>query len=272
MKTSLVVLAAGMGSRFGGLKQLQPLTSDGNVLLDFSIDDALSVGFDEVVFVIRREMEEIFASTLGNRTMQKCPVKYVFQDNPICGRTKPLGTCHAILCCKDVVQNNFAVINADDYYGIGALRSIHDFLTVDQANGCAMVAYQLGNTVSSNGVVTRGVCSVNNGALQTITEVKGIDGNCKAGQLQMQFSTPVSMNLWAFAPSIFPLLQGEFDAFISNADLANDEIILSTVINNLIANNQLSVKVFDTTEKWVGMTYRQDLPQVRDYLQTLRNN
>ena len=270
MKTSLVVLAAGMGSRFGGLKQLQPLTADGNVLLDFSIDDALSVGFDEVVFVIRREMEEIFASTLGARTMQKCPVKYVYQDNPIYQRTKPLGTCHAILCCKDVVQNNFAVINADDYYGVSALKKIHDFLQTDQTNGCAMVAYQLGNTVSNNGVVTRGVCSVKDATLQTITEVKGIDGNCKSGQLQMQSSTPVSMNLWAFTPAIFPLLQGEFDDFIAKADLANEEIILSTVINNLIANNHLTVQVFDTTEKWVGMTYRQDLPEVRDYLLSLK--
>lgn len=268
MKTSLVVLAAGMGSRFGGLKQLQPLTADGKVLLDFSIDDALSIGFDEVVFVIRKEMEELFKATLGARTEQKCPVKYVYQDIPVVGRTKPLGTCHAILCCKDVVQNNFAVINADDYYGIGALKTIHEFLCQTTSHS-AMVAYQLGNTVSQNGVVTRGVCTVASGYLQTIQELKGIDGNCSVVDVQLDADTPVSMNLWGFAPSIFPLLQEQFENFMQTCDTHNDEIILSTVINNLIASNKLQVQVFDTAEKWVGMTYRQDLPQVRSYLQNL---
>ena len=269
MKTSLVVLAAGMGSRFGGLKQLQPLTADGKVLLDFSIDDALSVGFDEVVFIIRKEMEDLFKATLGGRTEQKCPVKYVYQDNPIPERTKPLGTCHAILCAKEVVSNNFAIINADDYYGIGALKTIHDYL-VNCNNSGGMVAYQLGNTVSDNGDVTRGVCSISNGYLQTIREVKGINGSCKVGDVQLDTNTPVSMNLWGFTPSIFPLLQEEFDKFMQSCDLQKDEAILSTVINDLIASNKLQVKVFDTAEKWVGMTYRQDLPQVREFLQTLK--
>ena len=268
MKTSLVVLAAGMGSRFGGLKQLQPLTADGKVLLDFSIDDAISVGFDEVVFIIRKEMEDLFKATLGARTEQKCTVKYVYQDNLIPERTKPLGTCHAILCSKDVVQNNFAVINADDYYGIGALKTIHDHL-VNCYQGACMVAYQLGNTVSENGDVTRGVCSVNNGLLQTIVEVKGINGACKTPDTQLDQSTPVSMNLWGFTPAIFPLLQVELVKFLQTCDVYKDEAILSTVINNLIANNKLQVKVFDTTERWVGMTYRQDLPQVREFLHNL---
>ncbi len=269
MKTSLVVLAAGMGSRFGGLKQLQPLTADGKVLLDFSIDDALSVGFDEVVFIIRKEMQDLFKATLGARTEQKCAVKYVYQDNPISERTKPLGTCHAILCSKDVVQNNFAVINADDYYGVDSLKTIHDFLIDATQDNCAMVAYKLGNTVSDNGAVTRGVCSVCNGLLQTIVEVKGINGACKAGDTQLDQSTPVSMNLWGFTPAIFPLLQAEFDKFMQTCDIYKDEAILSTVINHLIANNKLQVKVFDTTDKWVGMTYRQDLPQVREFLHNL---
>jgi NDP-sugar pyrophosphorylase family protein len=270
MKTSLVVLAAGMGSRFGGLKQLQPLTADGKVLLDYSIDDALSVGFDEVVFIIRKETEEIFKSTLGIRTEQKCPVKYVYQEHDIEGRTKPLGTCHAILCCKHVVQNNFAVINADDYYGLGALRSIYEYLSTNQSENAAMVAYQLGNTVSSNGTVTRGVCAISNGLLQTIHEVKGIDGSCKVGENQLDSNTAVSMNLWAFRPSIFTLLQQEFDKFLQGCDLLKDEVILSTVINDLIASNKLKVQVFDTDEKWVGMTYRQDLPIVREFLQNLK--
>ena len=269
MKASLVVLAAGMGSRFGGLKQLQPLTDDGKVLLDFSIDDALDVGFDDVVFIIRREMGDLFKATLGARTQLKCPVKYVYQDVPVAGRTKPLGTCHAILCCKDIVDNAFAVINADDYYGKSALKAIRDHLS-SSSNDCAMVAYKLGNTVSDNGVVTRGVCSIKNGFLQTINELKGIDGKCCVGEKQLPFDTPVSMNLWAFRPSIFPLLQKEFDEFMQSANIVADEIILSTVINNLIANNQLTVQVFGTTEKWVGMTYRQDLPQVRQFLQNLQ--
>lgn len=270
MKTTLVVLAAGMGSRFGGLKQIQPLTADGKVLLDYSIDDALSVGFDEVVFIIRKETEDIFKSTLGLRTEQKCPVKYVYQEHSIPGRVKPLGTCHAILCCKDVVQNCFAVINADDYYGIGALRTIYEYLSTNQSDNGAMVAYQLGNTVSDNGAVTRGVCTVSDDVLQTIHEVKGIDGSCKVGDIQLDTDTAVSMNLWAFTPSVFPLLQQEFDRFMQNSNLLKDEIILSTVINNLIANSKLQVQVFNTTEKWVGMTYRQDLPAVREFLQNLK--
>ena len=270
MKTSLVVLAAGMGSRFGGLKQLQPLTADGRVLLDFSIDDALSVGFDQVVFIIRKEMEEVFRATLGHRTEQKCQVEYVYQDNPVPERTKPLGTCHALLCCKDVVQNAFAVINADDYYGKGALKTIHNYLVDPSSDYPSMVAYKLGNTVSNNGVVTRGICSVENGFLKTIEEQKGIDGNCCVGETQLDFDTPVSMNLWAFKPNMFPLLQKEFNNFMHSADLSSDEIILSTVINTFIERNQLSVKVFETEEKWVGMTYRQDLLQVREFLQNLK--
>lgn len=270
MKTSLVVLAAGMGSRFGGLKQLQPLTADGKVLLDYSIDDALSVGFDEVVFIIRKETEDIFKSTLGLRTEQKCPVKYVYQEHSIEGRTKPLGTCHAILCCKDVIENAFAVINADDYYGIGALKSIYQYLSTDKSDNAAMVAYQLGNTVSDNGAVTRGVCTVENGFLHTIQEVKGIDGSCKVGDVQLDTDTAVSMNLWAFRPTVFALLQQEFDKFLQSCNLLKDEIILSTVVNNLIASNKLQVQVFNTTEKWVGMTYRQDLPTVREFLQNLK--
>ncbi len=269
MRTSLVVLAAGMGSRFGGLKQLQPLTADGKVLLDFSIDDALTVGFDDVVFIIRKETEDVFKATLGARTELKCPVQYVYQDTLVANRTKPLGTCHAILCCKDAVQNPFAVINADDYYGIGALRAIYDYLS-SASNDSAMVAYQLGNTVSDNGVVTRGVCSLQDGFLQTINELKGIDGNCSVGETQLAFDTPVSMNLWAFQPSIFPLLQREFDVFMQKANLATDEIILSTVINTLIDRKELKVRVFETTDKWVGMTYRQDLPQVREFLENLK--
>lgn len=266
MKTSLVVLSAGMGSRFGALKQLQQITPDGKVLLDFSIADALSVGFDEVVFVIRKDMEKTFQNTLGARTEQKCPVKYVFQDMPILGRTKPLGTCHALLCCKDVVQNSFAVINCDDYYGISALKTIHDFLTT-QTDQSAMVAYQLGNTLSANGTVSRGICTLKDGFLQTIREVKRIDANCIANGQQLAPNTPVSMNLWGFSPSIFPLLQRQFDTFLQNCDLQKDEMDLSTVINTLIEHNQLQVKVFQTTEKWVGMTYRQDLPTVCEFLQ-----
>ena len=272
MKTSLVVLAAGMGSRFGGLKQLQPLTADGKVLLDFSIDDALAVGFDEIIFVIRKEMEDLFKSTLGQRTEQKCKVTYVFQQNIVANRTKPFGTCHAILCCKGAISNNFAVINADDYYGVNSLKTIYQHLQNCNDGECAMVAYQLGNTVSNSGVVTRGVCKVEDGYLAQIVEVQGIDEQCCAQGKQLGCATPVSMNLWGFTPSIFNLLQQQFDHFLLTCDMQKDEIILSTVINNLIASKQLQVKVYDTTDKWVGMTYRQDLPQVREYLHTLRNN
>lgn len=265
MKTSLVVLSAGMGSRFGGFKQLQPITPDGRVLLDFSIEDALSVGFDEVVFVIRKDMEKAFKSTLGARTEQKCPVKYVYQDMPIAGRTKPLGTCHALLCCKDVVQNNFAVVNCDDYYGVTALKTIHDFLIIE-TNQSAMVAYQLGNTLSNNGTVSRGLCTLSGKFLQTVREVKNIDANCVANGQQLAKTDLVSMNLWGFCPSIFPLLQRQFDDFLHNCDLHKDEMEISTVINTLIDSNQLQVKVFQTEDNWVGMTYRQDLPMVCDFL------
>lgn len=265
MKTSLVVLSAGMGSRFGGLKQLQQITPDGKVLLDFSIEDALSVGFDEVVFVIRKDMEKSFKNTLGARIEKKCQVEYVYQDM-LPNRTKPLGTCHALLRCKDTVKNNFAVVNCDDYYGINALKTIHDFLSTE-TNQSAMVAYQLGNTLSKNGTVSRGICTTNGEFLQTVREVKNIDADCIANGQQLAKTDLVSMNLWGFCPSIFPLLQRQFDTFLQTCDLQNDEMEISTVINTLIDSNQLQVKVFQTADKWVGMTYRQDLAIVCEFLQ-----
>ncbi len=263
MQTTLVVLAAGLGSRFGGLKQLEPLTSDGKILLDFSIDDALTVGFDRVVFVIRQELREQFDQTIGNRISQKVAVNYVIQES-FPNRTKPLGTGHALICCWQQVNTPFAVINADDYYGIESLRQAHDFLQLSPGKNGAIL-YSLGNTTSPNGKVNRGVCQLYNGFLSSVTETRGINFDCTVDGLQLDEHSLVSMNLWAFSPKIFPLLQSEFQKFLQCNDLQTDEFVLTDALNNLICQKRLQIQAIATTSKWVGMTYKEDLPIVKKY-------
>ena len=177
MKTTLVVMAAGMGSRFGGLKQAEPVTADGKGILDFSVYDAKAAGFDKVVFIVREDMEEDFKELIGNRIAKTIDVEYVLQDTSVLpeGRKKPFGTGHAIYCCKDVVKEPFAIINADDYYGHNAFYEIHDHLANAKKGEYAMTAYHLANTLSPNGTVSRGICETENGYLKKVTEVTKIN-------------------------------------------------------------------------------------------------
>ena len=270
MKTTLVVMAAGMGSRFGGLKQAEPITSDGRCILDFSVYDAKKAGFDKVVFIIRRDMEEDFKRLVGNRIEKNTDVEYVFQTTDTLpeGRTKPFGTGHAILCCKGVVKTPFAIINADDYYGSNAFFEIHDHLENAGKGEYAMTAYQLGNTLSKNGTVSRGICETENGYLTKVTERTKIfpDGSFEEDGRRVILTpdTPVSMNLWGLTPDIFNVLEVEYDKFLHNANLLRDEFLIPVVIGTAVDEGKASVKVFKNTDKWYGITYREDLAEVKE--------
>lgn len=270
MDITLVVMAAGMGSRFGGLKQVEPITSDGRCILDFSVYDAVRAGFNKVVFIIRKDIENDFKQLVGNRIAKQVNVEYVIQDTSILpqGRTKPFGTAHAVLCCKEVVKEPFAIINADDYYGSNAFSDIFKHLTQAQAGQYAMVAYQMGNTVSSNGGVTRGVCDIQDGKLKRIVETGGITNECVSTATGEKFTptTAVSMNLWGLTPDIFPFLDGKFELFLQTANLNKDEFLIPTVIFEAVKENYAEVYAYTNKDKWYGITYREDLDEVRKAL------
>lgn len=262
-------MAAGMGSRFGGLKQTEPLTSDGKVILDFSVYDAIKAGFSKVVFIIRKEMLDDFKTLVGDRIAKKIEVEYVFQDLSLLplGRVKPFGTAHAILCCKEKVAEPFAIINADDYYGQNAFFEIQKHLSQAKAGEYAMTAYELGNTLSENGTVARGICKEENGYLTSVTEVTKIDGTGSAvvGENVVNFplDTLVSMNLWGLTTDIFSILEEKFAMFLKTADLEKDEIYIPTVISEAVNEGRANVKTFKTTDKWYGITYRADLDKIK---------
>lgn len=270
METTLVVMAAGMGSRFGGLKQAEPVTADGKGILDFSVYDAKKAGFSKAVFIIREDMAEDFKQLVGNRIAKSIPVEYVFQDMSIlpAGRTKPFGTGHAILCCKDVVKEPFAIINADDYYGANAFYDIREHLSTAGKGEFAMTAFLLGNTLSKNGTVSRGICETKNGYLEKVTEFTKIypDGSYEKDGCKYTFASdvPVSMNLWGLTPDIFDILEEEFAAFLKNADLAKDEFYIPSVISTAIETGKATLKVFENADKWYGITYREDLAEVKE--------
>ncbi len=270
MKTTLVVMAAGMGSRFGGLKQAEPITPDGKCILDFSVYDAKKAGFDKIVFIIRRDMEEDFKRLVGNRIAEHADVEYVFQSTDCLpeGRTKPFGTGHAILCCRDVVKTPFAIINADDYYGSNAFYKIHDHLENAENGQYAMTAYQLGNTLSKNGTVSRGVCETENGYLKKVTERTKIysDGSYEENgeKVTLSTDTPVSMNLWGLTPDIFDILEVKYDKFLKEANILKDEFLIPVVISEALNEGKATVKVYENSDKWYGITYREDLGEVKE--------
>ena len=270
METTLVVMAAGMGSRFGGLKQAEPITEDGKGILDFSVYDAKRAGFSRVVFIIREDMAEDFRALVGDRIAKSIPVDYVMQDTSLlpAGRKKPFGTGHAIYCCRDVVKEPFAIINADDYYGANAFDEMQRHLATAKAGEFAMTAFRLGNTLSKNGTVSRGVCELEEGYLKRVTEVTGIspDGSYdKNGtRVTLAADTPVSMNLWGLTPDIFPLLEAEFSAFLKHADLLKDELYIPSVISRALEAGRATVKVLQSADKWYGITYREDLAEVKE--------
>ena len=270
METTLVVMAAGMGSRFGGLKQAEPITEDGKGILDFSVYDAKRAGFSRVVFIIREDMAEDFRALVGDRIAKSIPVDYVMQDTSLlpAGRKKPFGTGHAIYCCRDVVKGPFAIINADDYYGANAFDEMQRHLATAKAGEFAMTAFRLGNTLSKNCTVSRGVCELKEGYLKRVTEVTGIspDGSCEreGARVTLAADTPVSMNLWGLTPDIFPLLEAEFAAFLKHADLLKDELYIPSVISRALESGRATVKVLQSADKWYGITYREDLAEVKE--------
>lgn len=269
--TTLVVMAAGMGSRFGGLKQIEPIGPDGEVILDFSVYDAVKAGFNKVVFIIRKDIEKDFREITKRKIEKIVNVEYVFQDMDKLpdgfsvpdGRTKPWGTGHAVYCAEEKVNEPFALINADDYYGQSSFKILNDQLTTD--DGLCMVGFHLGNTLTENGTVARGVCDVDGGILKGITEHTAIDKNSG-----IPLDTTVSMNMWGLNPSVFEHLNADFVSFLNGmTNPLKDEFFIPYVIDNMIHRNGATVKVLKTSEKWYGVTYKDDKQLVVDAMKKL---
>ena len=282
-KPVLVIMAAGMGSRFGGLKQIAPVDDQGHIIIDFSLLDAYRAGFRDLVFIIKPELEESFREAIVNRmekyfnityvhqTIDKLPAGYSVPE----GREKPWGTGHAILCCKDVVDAPFTVINADDFYGPSAYAAIYDYLANNEdASRYAMVGYRVRNTVTENGSVARGVCEVENGLLTGVTERTKIfkDGTdakfTEDGEAfeHLPGDTIVSMNFWGFTPKMLKELEERFPAFLDNAIATNPmkgEYFLPSVVNDQLQAGTATVRVLPCEETWYGVTYREDLDSVK---------
>lgn len=269
-EATLVVMAAGMGSRFGGLKQLEPVGPNGEAILDFSVYDAKKAGFTKVVFVIKKAIEAEFRAVVGSRIEKKIEVEYVFQETDrlpegyTCpaGREKPWGTGQAVLCCKDAVKTPFAVINADDYYGASAFRQIFEQLKENSADYC-MVGYRLGNTVTENGFVSRGICEIESDMLKDINECGSIDSNCVSlsdgDEKELSPDTVVSMNMWGFGTDFFGYLDDGFKAFLdAHGDEEKSEFYLPGVVDNLIKKGIKDVHVLVAEDRWYGVTYKED--------------
>lgn len=290
----LVILAAGMGSRYGGLKQIDPIDKNGHIIIDYSIFDAIEAGFRDIVFIIKKEIERDFKEVMDAHLAGKdINVQYVYQEldklpegfSVPDGRRKPWGTAHAIACCEGVVDSPFAVINADDYYGKGAFRSIYDYLKNIPEDGkyhFAMIGYRVGNTVTDNGTVSRGVCKVDDcGMLTEITETAGIgikDGiiyyTDGGREIELAPDTPVSMNLWGFIPAFVSECKSRFSAFLEQNLAKNPEkceFYIPTAVAELIAEGRADVKVIESTDKWYGVTYKEDKPQVEAAFDRLIN-
>lgn len=277
---TLVVMAAGMGSRFGGLKQMEPVGRNGEAILDFSVYDAIEAGFNKVVFVIKHQIADDFKRIVGSRIEKKIKVEYVYQETdklpggffPPETRKKPWGTGHAILCCRDVINEPFAVINADDYYGKSCFKVIADFLRRGGEDYC-MAGFLLKNTLSPNGTVTRGVCSVAaDGYLKSVRETQNIDSSCRFTDedgkvIAIDPDNPVSMNMWGIFPDIFDRLEEGFKEFLSaNSDSEKAEFYLPVLISDLINRGIKKVKVLPATDRWYGVTYPEDKQSVVDAL------
>lgn len=288
----LVIMAAGMGSRFGGLKQIEPIDKNGDFIIDYSIYDAIRCGFDRVVFIIKEENYDIFRQTVGKRVEKQIETKYVFQknDNLPAGvvipadRTKPLGTAHAILCCKDVVKGNFAIINADDFYGLDAYKVIGNFLKNNNNEAeYAVAGYIVENTLTENGKVKRGVCAKDNGYLTKIIESsigKEEDGKIVATPLsgepsfEVSNTDTVSMNMFGFTAKLFDHLVRKFEIFFENNkdNLNTCEYLIPDVVSELIQEGEVKVKVIPTTARWQGITYKEDKQKLMDEIDSLVKN
>lgn len=288
---TLLVLAGGMGSRFGGLKQIQPMGPNGEFLIDYAIHDAIEAGFNKVVFLIKEENYEIFKETIGKRVEPYIKVEYCFQknDNLPAGydelktRVKPLGTAHAILCCKDHIKGSFATINADDFLGKDAYIKAYEFLTKKQESDpqqhYGLVGYKVENTMTENGAVKRAVCEVKNDKLVKLTEssIERVNGEIIAKPLNGTNSftvlegTLVSLNMMLFNPSIFDYIEQKFPEYLANNrdHLADFEYLIPDVLFDSIQDKFATVDVIKTTATWYGVTYKEDLPGVKKALEEL---
>ena len=294
MHTTLLIMAAGLGSRYGGNKQIDRIGPNGEILLEYSLYDALSAGFDKVIFVIRRSMDETFRAMIGDKIARKVEVHYAYQEYdslpggfvPPEGRTKPYGTVHAVLAAKELIHEPFAVINADDYYGKDAFQAMAESLRrlQGQTNAASMVAYYLRNTVSENGHVTRGVCETDSaGRLVKVTETYKIkpfaDGTIRdletdpAGRI-LDPNALVSMNFWGFTPCLLEAGERELTAFLQghSGDPMKKEYALPTLVDNLMHTDGLTVEVLSTHAVWFGVTYREDKDYVAGELKKLHDS
>lgn len=290
----LVVLAAGMGSRYGGLKQMDPLDPEGHALLDFSVYDAKRAGFEKVVFIIKHAIEKDFKQLVGKRMEPFIDVEYVFQENDCLpegyqvpeGRVKPFGTGHAVLCSKEVIDAPFAVINADDYYGPKAFQVLYDYLTThedDEKYRYVMVGFHIENTITENGYVSRGVCQVDGEHnLTDITERtriekkgEGVAYTLDNGETWVPIpdKTPVSMNCWGFTPGFMKELEHRFPVFLNEQLEENPlkcEYFLPSVVSDLVDEGKAVVKVLESEEKWYGVTYQEDKSAVMEAIQAMK--
>lgn len=293
MKTTLVIMAAGIGSRFGGgIKQLEPVGPNGEIIMDYSIHDAIEAGFDNIIFIIRKDLEKDFKEVIGDRIEKICDVSYAYQElddlpegfSKPDGRNRPWGTGQALLACKDLITDPFVVINADDYYGKTAFTKVHDYLVSPSKDkdsfSLCLAGFILKNTLSENGGVTRGVCSIDEDFnLTKITETHNIvkTGNGAAvlpkdgTHLPLDANSYVSMNMWGSTPKFLSVLETGFIEFLT--DLPSDDIkseyILPTIIDGLIKSGKAKVKLLETKDKWFGVTYKEDKQVVVDAIKQL---
>ena len=287
MNTTIIIMAAGIGSRFGtGIKQLAKMAPNGEIIMDFSIYDAKAAGFTKVVFVIRKAIEAEFKEVIGNRLSKVMPVEYVYQElenlpdgyEVPAGRVKPWGTGQAILACKSVVKEPFVIINADDYYGKEAFIKLHDFLISENENkekmNLAMAGFSLKNTLSENGTVTRGVCVADaNGYLEKVIETTGIqivDGKIQCDNAEdskwITSDTMVSMNMWAGYPDFLQYIDEGFTRFLDTLgeNPEKKEYLLPNIVAELLEKNLASVKVLNTSDRWIGITYKEDIEPAQE--------
>ena len=266
---TLVVMAAGIGSRFGGgIKQLEPMGPSGEIIMDYSIHDAKEAGFNKVVFIIRKDLEKDFKEIIGNRIAKVIDVEYAFQEidkipAPFTvpeGRVKPWGTGHAVLCAKEFVNSPFAVINADDYYGKGGYKVVKEHF--EKSDEFCIVGFKLANTVTENGTVSRGICEIENGYLKSVIETHEIPA-----KNDYPIDTVCSMNMWGCTPKLFEELEGGFASFLEEKGKEmKSEYLLPTIIDGMIKNKGEKVKALYTDDKWYGVTYKEDKQSVVDAL------
>lgn len=295
-KPTLVIMAAGMGSRYGGLKQIDPVDDENNIIMDFSIFDAKKAGFEKVVFIIKKENEAAFKKAIGDRLKDHIELSYAFQDvNDLPegyevpeGRTKPWGTAHAVYTAREEIKGPFAVINADDYYGPGAFSKIYDFLVNtkdDYKYRYCMVSYRLENTVTDNGSVSRGICSLDEGGflvdIVERTKIEKVDGGIAYTEdegkswTSLDAKTPVSMNMWGFSKSFIEEIERGFPAFLDEGLKVNPdkcEYFLPSVVSRLLEEERASVKVLSSDDKWYGITYKEDKAVIVDAIKTMKEN